>query len=229
MPGIIPGITIFGGIIMNTDEFVLSRIKEIVDSGYDPNGVIERVKDMVKEKEESTAVAEYVPSDYEYIMNHLIESLVDASWMLTEVSSNDKDVEKLIKDEIEDGIYSVSVRNFKVSQWFYRLNVRQILGFGTKSIEIGIGEYKPDSYDACFIVRHKYTVRIIFNNNNELCNVVSNTDADSGIMEWASEIYNKEITEFLKAIYYIIEKHRNNGTLKTCVTATNKNMSAITI
>lgn len=229
MPGIIPGITIFGGIIMNTDDFVLSRIKEIVDSGCDPNGVINQIKDMVKEKEESTAVAEYVPTDYEYIFDQLIESLVDASWMLTEVSPDDRNVKQLVRDVVEEDMYSVSVRNFKVSHWFYRINARTCLAFKTKSIEIGIGEYKPDSHDACFIARHKYTVRIIFNNNNELTNVVANTDTDLGIMKWAPEIYNKEIQEFLKALYYIIEKHINKGTIKTCMTATNMNMSDVTI
>lgn len=212
-----------------TDDLVVNRIKEIIDLNCDPNGVIDQVKSMVKEKEEATAVAEYVPSDFEYIKDQLIESLVDSSWMLTEVSPDDRDVRRLIKDEIEDNIYSVSVRNFKVSHWFYRINARTCLAFRTKSIEVGIGEYKPDSHDACFIARHKYTIRIIFNNNNELTNVVANTDTDLGIMDWASEIYNKEIQEFLKALYYIIEKHRNKGTIKTCMTATNMNMSDVVI
>ena len=225
MPGIIPGITIFGGIIMNTDEFVLGRIKEIVDSGCDPNGVINQIKDMVKEKEESTAVAEYVPSDYEYIMDHLIEALVDASWMLTEVASNESNVKDLIKYEIEDGIYSVTVQNFKVSHWFYRMNARTSLGFKTKTIEFGIGDYKPDSHDACFETRHKYIARLSFNHNNELISIMSNTDTDTNFIDWAPEIYNKEISDFLKEVYYVIEKHRDKGNPKTCLTAAKCDMS----
>lgn len=214
---------------MNTDEIILSRIKEIIDSGCDPNGVIDQIKDIVKEKEETAAITECVSTDYDYIFDHLIESLVDASWMLTEVSPDDRNVKQLVRDVVEEDMYSVSVRNFKVSHWFYRINARTCLAFKTKSIEIGIGEYKPDSHDACFIARHKYMVRIIFNNNNELTNVVANTDTDLGIMKWAPEIYNKEIQEFLKALYYIIEKHINKGTIKTCMTATNMNMSDVTI
>ena len=214
-----------------TDDFVLDRIKEIVETGSDPNGIIGQFKDMIKEKEqvEATAITEYVPSDYDYIKDHLIDSLVEASWMLTEVASDESDVKNLIKYEVEDGTYSVSARNFKVPHWFYRINARQILAFRTKSIEIGIGEYKPDSLDACFIARHKYMIRVIFNDNDKLTNIVANTDTDLDLMKWASEIYNKEIADFLKEVYYIIEKHRNDGTLKTCMTETNKDMSGIII
>lgn len=201
MPGIIPGITIFGGIYMNNE--------------------------MTNEK--ATTITEHVPTDYDYIFDHLIESLVDASWMLMEVSSGDRNVKQLIKDVIEGDTYSVSVQNSKISHWNYRINARQILAVKTKSIEIGIGEYKPVTHEACFIARHKYTARIIFNDNDQLTNVVSNTDTNLGIMEWAPEIHNREITDFLKATYYIIEKRRNDGTLKCCMTEMNKDMSNVII
>lgn len=214
-----------------TDDFVLDRIKEIVETGSDPNGIIGQFKDMIKEKEqvEATAITEYVPSDYDYIKDHLIDSLVEASWMLTEVASDESDVKNLIKYEVEDGTYSVSARNFKVPHWFYRINASIYLGFRTKSIDFGIGEYKPDSHEAGFIARHKYTAIITFNHDNELVSLQSNTDTDDGFMDWAGNIYNKEITEFLKEVYYIIEKHRNKGDLKCCMTATNKDMSGIII
>ena len=60
--------------------------------------------------ENATTITEHVPTDYDYIFDHLIESLVDASWMLTEVSSGDRNVKQLIKDVIEGDTYSVSVQ-----------------------------------------------------------------------------------------------------------------------
>ena len=39
------------------------------------------------------------------------------------------------------------------------------------------------------------------------------------------EIYNKEISDFLKEVYYVIEKHRDKGNPKTCLTAAKCDMS----
>ena len=54
---------------------------------------------------------------------------------------------------------------------------------------------------------------------------MSNTDTDTNFIDWAPEIYNKEISDFLKEVYYVIEKHRDKGNPKTCLTAAKCDMS----